>query len=181
VDSTPFLPSYDQRQYETVRSQCFQYCAGTQFMQQLRSWEQSLEALRSASKPKTKFAFKRKETATPPRTAITPSTPAPRSLQTPSTYLTLAFHSDARLSWSSLPEAREFPESDLTIADLNNCIVDMIGTPDAGHNPVLTALHIRNLTNTILLLPITRGSVLLHNLTRCIVVVGCHQASLLGF
>lgn len=157
-------------------TQIFEDCAGSQSVQQLRSWEQSLETLRSASKPKSKFSFKRKEPAVPARTAVVPSVPAARSVEIPSTYLTLASHSNARLSWSSLPNAREFPESDLTIADLDHCIVDLVETSDTGHKPVLTALHIRNLKNTILLLPVTKGSVLLHNLTRCIIVVGCHQA-----
>lgn len=97
--------------------------------------------------------------------------PVPEPIHAPSTYLTLSNHSHARLSFASLPTARDYAESDVTIADLDNCIVDLI----SSSTPVLTALHIRNLTNTILLLPVIKGSVLLHNLTRCIIVVGCHQ------
>jgi len=39
----------------------------------------------------------------------------------------------------------------------------------------ISALHIRNVKNSILLLPALEGSVILHDLLNCIVVVKCHQ------
>jgi len=90
----------------------------------------------------------------------------------PSSYLTLSSHSHSRLSFSSLPNSQDFSESDMTIADLDNCIVDLVGQTT---RPILTAIHIRNISDTILVLPIIKGSVLLHDIKRCIIVVGCHQ------
>ena len=39
-----------------------------------------------------------------------------------------------------------------------------------------TAVHIRNVINCVLLLPVIKGSILLYDLQRCVVVIpGCHQ------
>ncbi|KAJ7704350.1 tubulin binding cofactor C-domain-containing protein [Mycena rosella] len=162
ADATGSLPSYDQRQYEL----------------QLKGLERSLEELR-ALLPKSKFAFKRKAPV-----ASTPAPPTPVSMAVPeippqtdsvSTNLTLSSHSFKYLSTASLPSASH--ASDLTISDLNGCIVNLL--PDMGdaepRSLEISALHIRNLTDTLLLLPVIRGSVLLHDLRRCILIVGCHQ------
>ncbi|KAJ6591055.1 tubulin binding cofactor C-domain-containing protein [Mycena vulgaris] len=167
ADATGSLPSYDQRQYEL----------------QLKGLEKSLEEVR-ALLPKPKFSFKRKAP-----TASSPVPPSPVSITVPeassqpdylaiSTNLTLSAHSSRYLSRASFPSASQ--ASDLTISDLNKCIVnllpDLAGEASAESNHLeISALHIRNLTDTILLLPIIRGSVLLHDLRRCILVVGCHQ------
>ncbi|KAJ7075112.1 tubulin binding cofactor C-domain-containing protein [Mycena belliarum] len=167
ADATGSVPSYDQRQYEL----------------QLKSLEKSLENLR-ASLPKSKFAFKRKA---PAASSSIPPSPVPRAvpdaasqqqLSSISTNPTLSSHSFRYLSRDSLPSASQ--ASDLTISDLNSCIVNLLpaidGKPLAeGGALEISALHIRNLTDTILLLPVIRGSVLLHDLRRCILVVGCHQ------
>jgi len=157
IDATPFLPSYDQQQYET----------------QLRAWEQSLDTLRNSYAPKAKFAFKRRERNGPAaRDKPISSQAITKPIPLPSSYLTLSSHSQSRLSFSSLPNSQDFSESDLTIADLDNCIVDLVGQTT---QPILTAIHIRNISDTILVLPIIKGSVLLHDIRRCIIVVGCHQ------
>ncbi|KAJ6588376.1 tubulin binding cofactor C-domain-containing protein [Mycena capillaripes] len=166
ADATGSLPSYDQRQYEL----------------QLKALEKSLEELRT-SIPKSKFAFKRKAAAAstqdPPN--VVPTVVPERSPQSQpmSTNLTLSSHSLRYLSNTSVPWKSQ--ASDLTISDLTKCIVNLL--PDAvdesssqdSSDSKISALHIRNLTDTILLLPVIRGSVLLHDLRRCIVVVGCHQ------
>ncbi|KAF8208225.1 TBCC-domain-containing protein [Mycena galopus ATCC 62051] len=168
-DATGSLPSYDQRQYEL----------------QLKGLQTSLEELRTMI-PKSKFAFKRKVPApsTQPSpnpgslvVSETPSESLPSS--TPiSTNLTLSSRSHQYLTLASLPDTSQ--ASDLAISDLHKCILNLL--PDAGDgsssresNLKISALHIRNLTDTILLLPIIQGSVLLHDLRRCLVVVGCHQ------
>ncbi|KAJ7481538.1 tubulin binding cofactor C-domain-containing protein [Mycena latifolia] len=146
ADATGSLPSYDQRQYEL----------------QLKSLEKSLEELR-ALLPKSR--------------AVPDISPQQESLPT-STNLTLSSHSMRYLSKASLPSTSQ--ASDLTISDLNNCIVNLLPEPEGKSPPdgtflEISALHIRNLTDTILLLPFIRGSVLLHDLRRCILVIGCHQ------
>ncbi|KAJ6613567.1 tubulin binding cofactor C-domain-containing protein [Mycena sp. CBHHK59/15] len=166
ADATGSLPSYDQRQYEL----------------QLKALEQKLEELRTRV-PKSKFAFKRKAPAPiPPSAPLVALAAAPetssQSFAPTSTNLTLASHSRQYLSMTALPPAAQ--ASDLTISDLKSCIVNLLpdaqGAPTDGSTyPEISALHIRNVTDTVLLLPVIRGSVLLHDLRRCIVVVGCHQ------
>jgi tubulin-specific chaperone C len=151
--------------------------------------EQTLEGLRSASVPKTKFAFKRK-TSKPPLSAT--STPSLSSRDAKmhgeregslvmSTFHKLSSHSHCQLSLQSIPTfGAGPPSSDLTISDLDHCIVDLCST--VGSSPhqsqlTLTALHVRELKETILILPNVKGSVLLHNLHRCTVIVACQQAS----
>ncbi|KAJ7337352.1 tubulin binding cofactor C-domain-containing protein [Mycena albidolilacea] len=165
-DATGSLPSYDQRQYEL----------------QLKGLQKSLEELRTLI-PKSKFAFKRKDPV--PSTVASPSSVQPIVLETSqpgstptSTNLTLSSRSLQYLTMTSFPDTSEM--SDLTISDLNNCIVNLLPDASGGHSSrdsslKISALHIRNLTDTVLLLPIIQGSVLLHDLSRCVVVVGCHQ------
>lgn len=171
VDNTSLLPPYDRRQCEA----------------QMAGLEGMLDQIRTTSTSKPKFAFKRKPaskpnpppTAGPSTSATTPSVPA-RPL--PSTYLTLSSKSHEHLTLESLPslvEPSNTPQSDLTIADLDHCVVDLC-TPKKPVEPAalgmtFTALHIRDIRDTILLLPSIKGSVLLHNATRCIIAVGCHQ------
>ncbi|KAJ7057016.1 tubulin binding cofactor C-domain-containing protein [Mycena amicta] len=154
ADATGSLPNYTQRQYEL----------------QVKTLEKSLEDLRG-SLPKSKFAFRRKtpvaatSVAQPRPTAPAVVAPAPAS----STNLILSSHSRRYLTHSALPSSNT---SDLTISDLNQCIVNLLpGTSTLK----ISALHIRNLVDTVLLLPTIPGSVLLHDLRRCVVVVGCHQ------
>ncbi|KAJ7865261.1 tubulin binding cofactor C-domain-containing protein [Mycena leptocephala] len=168
VDATGSLPSYDQRQYEL----------------QLKGLEKSLEELRT-SMPKSKFAFKRKApVASTPVTATLVSLPTvvPETSSAPasapiSTNVTLSSHSLQYINNTSVPDTSQ--ASDLTISDLNKCIVNLL--PGEGESTSqndylkISALHIRNLTDTVLLLPVIRGSVLCHDLRRCVVGVGCHQ------
>ncbi|KAJ7253063.1 tubulin binding cofactor C-domain-containing protein [Mycena haematopus] len=163
-DAIGSLPGYDQRQYEL----------------QLKGLQKSLEDLRTLI-PKSKFAFKRKDPVPPSETSLThvPPVMAETSSEsqpdsTPmSTNLTLSSHSHQYLTVASLSDTSL--SSDLAISDLDKCIVNFL--PDAGNTDTLkiSALHIRNLTDTVLLFPVIQGSVLLHDLRRCVVVVGCHQ------
>jgi hypothetical protein len=155
--------------------------------QQMDSLEQMLEEIHSASLPKTKFTFKRK-TNKPPLSAA--PTPLPSSsdanelggrdsLPGTSGFNNLSSHSHCRLSLQSIPTSGEGPPlSDLIISDLDHCIVDLRGTAGSvrSQNQLnLTALHIHDLNETLLILPIVKGSVILHNLRRCTAIVTCHQ------
>ena len=154
--------------------------------------EQTLEETRSASLPKTKFTFKRK-TNKPPLSAA--PTPLPSSssaselgkrdgLPGTSDFHKLSSRSHCRLSLLSIPTfgGAGPPLSSLTISDLDHCIVDLRATAETvsrQDQSGLTALHIRDLKETVLVLPNVKGSVLLHNLHRCTVIVACHQAGIL--
>jgi hypothetical protein len=160
-------------------------------VQQLSLLEQTLEEIRSSSAPKTRFTFKRKADKPVLSAAQTPlpSSSGRDELEEKngvvgtSTVHELSSHSNCRLFLRSIPTLGAGPQSsDLTISDLDCCIVDLCGTADTmphQNQLCLTALHVHNLKDTILILPNVEGSVLLHHLYRCTVIVGCHQASIL--
>jgi hypothetical protein len=93
--------------------------------------EQTLEETRSASLPKKKFAFKRKADRAPvptlPRSPkVAPPQPGRDQLSAVSTFHKLSAHSNRRLSLKSLPTfGDDTPTFDLTISDLNRCVVDL--------------------------------------------------------
>ena len=156
-------------------------------MQQMDLLEQTLEKTRSASLPKTKFTFKRKTNN--PRLSAAPTLPPSSSsanelgrrddLPSTSEFNNLSSHSHCRLSLQSIPTSGEGPPlSDLIISDLDHCIVDLratAGSVGSQNQLNLTALHIRDLKETLLILPNVKGSVILHNLRRCTAIVTCHQ------
>ncbi|KAG6860613.1 hypothetical protein C0995_009367 [Termitomyces sp. Mi166 len=166
-DATGSIPRYDQRQYE----------------QQVTALEIALSDLRGLSKPKSKFAFKRKTPdSTPASTSQSPLEPIiaslddSSSLPKPTINLSLSSCSYQLLTLESL--AKSSSPEDLAIRDLDHCIVNLIpsGQGSASDSTLqISALHIQNLTDTVLLLPPVEGSVLVHNLTRCTIAVGCHQ------
>ena len=159
-------------------------------IQQLNTLEVALEDLRTASVPKAKFAFKRKVTGASspltasalPRSGTTLGTsPIP---QTSTSNLMLSSRSFEYITLESFPNS--ILQQDLTISDLDHCIVNLVpptmlakdeAIPRAQGSPFLdiSALHVRNLTDTLLLLPPIDGSILLHDLSRCTLVLGCHQ------
>ncbi|KAF9557807.1 TBCC-domain-containing protein [Agrocybe pediades] len=166
ADATGSLPSYDQKQYEL----------------QLKSFEKSIEELRVSTAPKSKFAFKRKQpqnsSSTPPPTssknaAQAADAPLSSSSTMSSSNLVLFSHSYKYLTRHSLPEHPQ--QTDLSVSDLDHCIVDLLPASDGETPIVISALHARNLSNCIILLPSIEGSALLHDLSQCIIVLGSHQ------
>lgn len=61
--------------------------------------------------------------------------------------------------------------SELSLIDLDGCVLNLI---EAKQHEI-SALHLRNVKNTILLLPSLEGSIILHDLSNCVIVVRCHQ------
>ena len=160
-------------------------------IQQMDSLEQTLEEIRSASLPKTKFTFKRKTNILPLSAAST-MLPLSSSVNEQerrdgipgmSDFNNLTSHSYCRLSLQSIPKPGEGPQlSDLIISDLDHCIVDLRATAGSlgSQNQLnLTALHIHDLKDTFLILPNVKGSAILHNLHRCTAIVTCHQVGTL--
>ncbi|GLB39863.1 putative tubulin binding cofactor C [Lyophyllum shimeji] len=166
ADATGSLPSYDQRQYE----------------EQLKALERSLLDLRGKSRPNPKFAFKRKPPVVP---STSPTAQASANLSGPAvhgstTNLSLSSRSHQYLTLESLPKSTS--HEGLSIEDLDHCLVNLISPPqpeyineESASRLDISALHVRNLTNTVLLVPPIHGSVLIHDLTRCTIVIGCHQ------
>ncbi|KJA25353.1 hypothetical protein HYPSUDRAFT_424620 [Hypholoma sublateritium FD-334 SS-4] len=169
ADATGGIPTYDQRQYEI----------------QLKAFERSIESLRASSAPKPKFAFKRKApnpgavATSTAQVAVAPTpTPAPEAPSSTSSNLVLSSQSHKYITRADL--AAHAQQTDLSIFDLEHCVVDLLppdasDAPDAKKHISISALHARNLTDCVLLLPTVEGSALLHDMTRCVIVVGCHQ------
>ncbi|KAI0324571.1 hypothetical protein GY45DRAFT_1313595 [Cubamyces sp. BRFM 1775] len=177
TDAIAFLPGYDQRQCDN----------------KLKDIEAQIEALRSATAPKSKFAFKRKAKPAISPAPVIPSSPegiaASSAQSTPQTTsdrspsatqtsgLRLSAHSHSYLAISSLPTPWS-AASDLTISDLDHCIVNLIpspANPDVPADLTFTALHVRNITNSVLVLPIITGSALLHDMKNCVIALGSRQ------
>ena len=70
---------------------------------------------------------------------------------------------------------------DLTLTGLERCVVDFVskaGNEDkSDEGVVMTAVRAENVKSCVLLLGRVRGSVILHGLEGCLVVVECHQVS----
>lgn len=145
--------------------------------QQVRDLEKRLNELRSAAIPKPKFAFKRTSGATssptPPKVPTTPSAVSTSSLP-PSSHSFISTRSYSYLTIESLVDPSS--TSDLTISDLDHCILNLLPVADRP-GPRISAIHLRRITNSVLLLPIIDGSVLVYDLSRCVIVIGCHQVS----
>jgi hypothetical protein len=150
--------------------------------QSVKALEQSLEELRSSLIAKPKFSFKRKPHK---QTALSPMQHIPLSASSkpdrssfapetsrPSSSVSLSGHSRQFLSWASVPPSTA-SATDLSISDLDHCIVNLLVATSSSID--FTALHIRNVKNTLLLLPFIHGSAMIHDMTNCTVALGCHQ------
>ncbi|GJE86393.1 TBCC-domain-containing protein [Phanerochaete sordida] len=160
-DANAYLPSYDLRQYE----------------QSLKSLEQSLDDLRTASAGKPKFSFKRK----PAKTSACPSGPHPATTSNVASSswasansIVLSGHTRQRLTWSSVSSVSA-STTDLSVTDLDSCIVDLCTGSASDAFPSLTAVHMRNVKNSIVILPHVKGSAMVHDMSNSVLAVGCHQ------
>ncbi|KAH9854571.1 tubulin binding cofactor C-domain-containing protein [Lenzites betulinus] len=166
TDAIGYLPGYDRRQCEN----------------KLQDIETQVEAIRVSAAPKSKFAFKRKtakSTLVPSPVTSTPtgSSAAPSSSISHASGLSLSGHSNSYLTLTSLSSPWS-AASDLTISDLDHCVVNLIpssANPDAPADLTFNALHVRNVTDTVLILPILPGSALLHDMKNCVIALGSRQ------
>ena len=145
--------------------------------------------LRVSNAPKSKFAFRRRPAAAVAATnfespSSEPSSPPPLQTQNAppssaaSTHLSLSSHSHRYLTRGDLPSHPA--QSDLSISDLDHCIVNLLPSASSSGSGIdtpliISALHARNLSDCVVLLPNVDGSALIHDLERCVVVLGCHQ------
>ncbi|TFK53137.1 TBCC-domain-containing protein [Heliocybe sulcata] len=143
--------------------------------QQLKSIEEELEELRAASAPKAKFSFKRKAAkASAPSTIGTAPTLAPSTTSLKPTSaiapegLSISSKSNAYVTTVDLGDVQT---TELAISDLDHCVVNLIGSDERS----FSTIHVRNVSNSILLLGNVNGSVLLHDLRCCVLVLKCHQ------
>jgi len=146
-----------------------------------------VEELRVARKPKSKFAFKRTAVAGPD-TSQRPSIVAgqatdkelPQGLLLSSNktnHASLSHYSYSYISIADLITSNN--PSDLTISNIDHCIINLATSQGLGDDVIqLSAIHVEKLSDSVLILPMVNGSILLHGLTRCALAVGCHQVGL---
>ena len=97
------------------------------------------------------------------------------------TGVTISGRSHAFLDMSVLPAS--VTATDLSISELDHCVVYMLPRPSlkdnmSMRNVKITALHVRDVKNSVLIMPIIEGSALLHDISRSTLVLGCHQVRL---
>jgi len=149
--------------------------------------EQELEAVRAQVLPaptgsgKTggRFTFKRTAPAAPKTVEVAPVTAVPAS-EAPSAELhtlSIADRTYEYLCTDHLPAEQLLArgEHDLTLSNLSHCIIDLVSRPKTEGLGKIRALHARNITRCVLIMPIIEGSALLHEFKDCTVVLGCHQ------
>jgi len=68
-------------------------------------------------------------------------------------------------------------EHDISLSNLSHCIIDFVSRPKNEGLGKIRALHARNITRCVLIMPIIEGSALLHEFRDCTIVLGCHQVS----
>jgi len=167
ADGNDKLPTYDQRQLGL----------------QVKAMETMIEELRAASTPKPKFAFRR--TVVPGLDV--PQRPPPKTntdnvssenISAPSNKAQHAILSSQSYRYISPTDllSTDQPSSELTISGLDHCIVNLIGLAGQCDNGIqLSTVHVKNVSHSVLILPIINGSILLNDLTHCVIAVGCHQ------
>ncbi|KAL5514819.1 hypothetical protein ACEPAG_2135 [Sanghuangporus baumii] len=175
--ATSFLPTYDRRSYES----------------QLQGLEAQIDVLRNkirSGPAKGSFVFKKKAPSASPKRATGSSTTKPAAQPaiteplvqvtqaTPTASLQIASLSHRCFTLSPLPDsASSITGTDLTITSIDHCIVDILPVVEDIRNDRLRprALHIRDVKNSVLILGYVQGSILAHNLERCVIVAACHQ------
>jgi tubulin-specific chaperone C len=151
----------------------------------LKDLEASIENLRVSAVPKTKFTFRRKPNNNEPKPAsdgdgandaLTSTRNKIEAGNIQVLQRTISSLSGKQIGYDILPPSEH--ASDLLISDLESCTVNLVPPRGGPDPPNVGAIHIKNIRDTTLILPVITGSVLLQDLNRCVVAVGCHQVGL---
>jgi len=167
------LPSYDLRQCEL----------------QLKELEGQIDAIRTASSAKSRFAFKRSTVSpakvegkastdqVPPATSSAEVVPEVEGGPAASSQLSISKRRDAFLTINSIDvKPRTLPaQSSLLLMELESCVVDLQPSNKEAASPAINALHIRGLKRVVLICGYINGSVLVHDCEECLLLLGCRQ------
>jgi tubulin-specific chaperone C len=146
-----------------------------------------LQILQAASPSKPRFAFRRKGGPSSSK----PVTPDPKLDSAQITKHDLASSTDAAsisgktgsyVTGATLPSLTTDKSSDLTIVDLDFCFVDLRQAIDDGNVQSavsISAVHVRNVRNSIIFLPKLQGSILIYDMKNCVLAVECQQVDIL--
>lgn len=133
-----------------------------------------MEELRGASASAPKFSFKRKATKSKSATEHASIVRPPPTKSQPTLFESaraLAAFSNRYLTMLDVRSPNS--SADVSISDLDNCIVNLL--PGDEDYTKITALHVQRVSRSVVLLPQISGSIILHDLSECVIVVGCHQ------
>lgn len=133
-----------------------------------------MEDLRAASTTAQKFSFKRKPTK--PKPSIEHGLDVGSPLTKPQSPVLESREALTEFSHRCLTilDVRCLNSSaEVSISDLDNCIVNLL--PGDKNETKITAFHIQRVSGSVILLPQISGSIILHNLTKCVIAIGCHQ------
>jgi Tubulin binding cofactor C len=156
-------------------------------LQVVRGLEQEQEVVRAqvlpAATPSGKaggrFAFKRTAPAAPKVVDVVPRAAVPASGAPPSesSALSISDRTHEYLCAGDLlaEQLMEGVEHDVSLSNLSHCVVDFVSRPKNEGLGKIRALHARNVTRCILIMPIIDGSALLHEFKDCTLILGCHQ------
>lgn len=141
--------------------------------QQLKTLEKNIEELRGTSANAPKFSFKRKATKTMPSTehgliAVPPPTTSQSTLIESVKTLAAFSHRYLTILDGHSPNS----SAEVSISDVDNCVVNLLASDD---DHTITALHVQRVSRSVILLPQIAGSIILHDLSECVIAVGCHQ------
>ena len=110
-------------------------------------------------------------------------TPTITERTTPIISRTITNRSDCYLSRSCLSDITSFTDQiEVSITNVSRSILDLLPSKDKSTLSTniisLSALHISDIQDSILILGHVDGSIMLHKLTNCVVVAGCHQVEI---
>lgn len=132
----------------------------------------AVEVLRGASCAVPKFSFKKKAAKAKTDDPAIHAVSIPQNVS-PVTGSVKALSSLSCRYLTAADFEHRATSGELTLSDLATCIVNLL--PKDGHSMDISAIHVQRLTDCVLLLPRISGSILLHNLSNCVLVAGCHQ------
>ncbi|ORY97874.1 tubulin binding cofactor C-domain-containing protein [Syncephalastrum racemosum] len=160
--ATEYIPSYDARQY----------------VLQIKELSNALESAKASLTPKPKFSFKSRKPKIPssvgnPSSLVSlplqqpdqPKQPDPSPLTSlTGNVITFSQCHNQLVRPSSLPGH----SVDVALSELDRCFVWLKDTP-------ISALHIKNVTNSVIICSKIEGSALIYGLTHSILTTACHQ------
>ena len=138
----------------------------------MNTLETNLSGLRTAIAPKPKFSFKREKVTVLNPTKSAKNKPTSLISEFPPSKPLISSHTHAYLTVASFIGSPR--TSGLTVSDLDYCILNLLPTSGTSEFEI-SAIHLKKISNSVLLLPLINCSILVHDLSRCVIVVGCHQ------
>ncbi|CED84308.1 Beta-tubulin folding cofactor C [Phaffia rhodozyma] len=164
VVASDYIPKYDQRNAEA----------------KIKELETEFESKRTASAPKSKFSFKKQPKPMRSTGLVSDVSRPTESVETPLSAISIPSTdvSIHRLTsqYITLPtiSADGFG---LSLFDLTRCVIDLFPSNErSSTNPSkITALHIKNLKQCVLIAPILEGSIMISDCAQCVLILGGWQ------